>query len=148
MNIMRRVHDPLTLDLFEVPVARTPLPGALDVGLPVRHLLSDLLKASTRNRFEVAARMSELLGHEITKHQLDSWTAESREGWRFPLEYLPAFEVAVETHQITTWLADLRGCKVLVGKEALDAEIGKLERLKEEAARKIKQLKQAMGDME
>lgn len=145
---MRRVHDPLTLDLFEVPVARTPLPGALDVGLGVRHLLSDLLKASARNRFEIAARMSELLGHEITKHQLDSWTAESREGWRFPLEYLPAFEVAVETHQITTWLADLRGCKVLVGKEALDAEIGKLERLKEDAARKIKQLKHAMGEME
>lgn len=145
---MRRVPDPLTLDLFEVPVARTPLPGALDVGPAVRHLLSDLLKASHRNRFEIAARMSELLGHEITKHQLDSWTAESREAWRFPLEYLPAFEVAVETHQVTAWMADLRGCKVLVGKEALDAEIGKLERLKEEAARKIKQLKQAMGDME
>lgn len=145
---MRRVHDPLTLDLFEVPVARTPLPGALDVGLPVRHLISDLLKASSLNRYEIAARMSELLGHEITKHQLDSWTAESREGWRFPLEYLPAFEVAVETHQITTWLADLRGCKVLVGKEALDAEIGKLERLKEDAARRIKQLKHAMGEME
>lgn len=145
---MRRAHDTQTLDLFEVPVARTPLPGALDVGLQVRHLISDLLKACTMNRFEIAARMSELLGHEITKHQLDSWTAESRDGWRFPLEYLPAFEVAVETHQVTTWLADLRGCKVLVGKEALDAEIGKLERLKEDAARKIKQLKQAMGEME
>lgn len=145
---MRRVHDPLTLDLFEVPVPRAPLPGALDVGLQIRHLVSDLLKACPLNRFEVAARMSELLGHEITKHQLDSWTAESREGWRFPLEYLSAFEVAVETHRVTTWLADLRGCKVLVGKEALDAEIGKLERLKEDAARKIKQLKQAMGEME
>lgn len=144
---MRRVHDPLTLDLFEVPVARTPLPGALDVGLAVRHLISDLIKASPLDRYDIAARMSKLLGHEITKHQLDAWTAESREGWRFPLEYLPAFEVAVETHQVTTWLADLRGCKVLVGKEALDAEIGKLERLKEEAARKIKQLKQAMGEM-
>lgn len=144
---MKTRHDPLTLDLFEVPVARSPLPGALDVGLAVRHLISDLLKASPSNRFEIAARMSELLGHEITKHQLDSWTAESREGWRFPLEYLPAFEVAVETHQITTWLADLRGCKVLVGKEALDAEVGKLERLRDEAGRKIKQLKNAMGEM-
>lgn len=145
---MKRAHDTLTLDLFEVPVARTPLPGALDVGLQVRHLISDLLKACPRNRFEVAAHMSELTGHEITKHQLDSWTAESREGWRFPLEYLPAFEVAVGTHQITTWMADLRGCKVLVGKEALDAEIGKLERLKEDAAKRIKQLKNAMGEME
>ena len=125
-----------------------PLPGALDVGLAVRHLISDLLKASPRNRFEIAARMSELLGHEISKHQLDSWTAESREGWRFPLEYLPAFEVAVETHQITGWLAGLRGCRVLAGKEALDAEIGKLERQKEDAARKIRQLKQVIGEME
>lgn len=145
---MRRIHDPLTLDLFEVPVPRVPMPGALDVGLAVRHLISDLLKVSPRNRFEIAARMSELLGHEITKHQLDSWTAESRDGWRFPLEYLPAFEVAVETHQLTTWLADLRGCKVLVGKEALDAEIGKMERLKESASKRIKELKHAMGEMD
>lgn len=145
---MKTRHDSLTLDLFEVPVARNPLPGALDVGLQLRHLISDLLKASPATRAEVAARMSDLLGHEVSKHQLDAWTAESREGWRFPLEYLPAFEVAVETHQVTTWLADLRGCKVLVGKEALDAEIGKLERLKEDAAKKIRQLKHALGEME
>jgi len=145
---MRRPHDPLTLDLFEVPVPRNPIPGALAVGPSLRHLLADLLKDSPRSRFEVAAHMSELTGQEVSKHQLDSWTADSRDGWRFPLEYLPAFEVAVQTHGITAWLADLRGCKVLVGKEALDAEIGKLERLKEEAARKIKQLKHAMGEME
>lgn len=145
---MRRAHDSLTLDLFEVPVARSPLPGALAIGPGLRHLLANLLKASPRQRFEIAAHMTELVGHEITKHQLDSWTADSRDGWRFPLEYLPAFEVAVQTHDITAWLADLRGCKVLVGKEALDAEIGKLERLKEDAAKKIRQLKNAMGEME
>lgn len=142
----RRAADTLTLDLFEVPMARSPMPGALAVGHALRSLLSDLLKNSPHSRFEIAARMSELTGQEITKHQLDSWTAESREGWRFPLEYLPAFEVAVQTHDITAWLADLRGCKVLVGKEALDAEIGKMERLREDAAKRIKQLKAAMGD--
>lgn len=145
---MKARHDSLTLDLFAVPVARSPLPGALAIGPALRHLLCDLMKASPLQRFEIAAHMSELTGQEITKHQLDSWTADSREGWRFPLEYLPAFEVAVQTHDITAWLADLRGCKVLVGKEALDAEIGKLERLKEDAAKKIKQLKHAMGEME
>lgn len=143
---MRRAHDTLTLDMFEVPMPRSPMPGALSIGNALRSLLSDLLKNSPRNRYEIAARMSELTGHEITKHQLDSWTAESREGWRFPLEYLPAFEVAVQTHDITAWLADLRGCKVLVGKEALDAEIGKMERLREDAAKRIKQLKAAMGE--
>ena len=97
-----------------------PIPGALNFNLQLRRLLSDLLKSSPISRELIAGRMSELTGEAITKHQLDSWTAESREGWRFPLEYLPAFEVACETHQVTTWLADLRGCKVLVGKEALD----------------------------
>lgn len=145
---MRRHPDSFTLDLFEVPVPRTPIPGALSLGSALRGLLSDLLKASSLSRFEVAARMSELTGQEITKHQLDSWTAESREGWRFPVEYLPALEVTLETHAVTLWLADLRGCKLLVGKEALDAEIGKLERLKEEASKKIRQLKHAMGEME
>ena len=145
---MKSRHDPLTLDLFEVPVPRVPVPGALDVGLAVRHLISDLLKTSPKSRFVIAARMSELLGHEVTKHQLDSWTAESREGWRFPLEFLPAFEVAIETHQITTWLADLRGCKVLVGKDALDAEIGKLERIRDSAGKRIKELKHVLGEME
>ena len=145
---MKRRADSLTLDLFAVPVPRAPLPGALDIGLAVRSLLSDLLKASPLNRFQIAARMSELLGQEITKHQLDSWTAESREGWRFPLEYLPAFEVAVETTAVTAWIADIRGGRVQMGKEAIYTEIGKLERLKEEAAKKIKQLKHAMGEME
>jgi hypothetical protein len=145
---MKTRHDSLTLDLFEVPVPRVPVPGALDVGLTLRHLISDLLKNSPKSRFEIAARMSELLGHEVTKHQLDSWTAESREGWRFPLEFLPAFEVAIETHQVTTWLADLRGCKVLVGKDALDAEIGKLERIRDSAGKRIKELKHAMGELE
>jgi hypothetical protein len=127
---------------------RNPMPGALAVGSTLRGLISDLLKASTLSRFEVASRMSDLTGQEITKHQLDAWTAESREAWRFPLEYLPALEVALETHVLTAWLAGLRGCKVLVGKEALDAEIGKLDRLREDAAKRIRQLKAAMGDME
>jgi len=145
---MRTVRDLQTLDLFEVPVAKSPVPGGLSIGAALRGLMSDLLKQSPLSRFDVAARMSELTGQEISKHQLDSWTAESREGWRFPLEYLPAFEVAVETHQITAWIADLRGCTVLRGKEALDAEIGKLERLRDESAKRIRQLKQAMGEME
>ena len=90
--------------------------------------------------------MAELTGDNISVHSLNAWTAESREGHRFPLEYLAAFEVAAETTALTAWLADIRGGKVLMGKEALDAEIGKLERLRENAGKKIKQLKQAMGE--
>lgn len=71
---------------FEVPAAPTPIPGALNMSTEMRGLVSNILKDCPKSRFEVAARMSELTGVEITKYQLDSWTAESRDGWRFPLE--------------------------------------------------------------
>lgn len=145
---MNSRHDSYTLDLFEVPAPRTPVPGALDVGLALRGLLSQLLKDSPLSRFDVAARMSELTGHEVTKHQLDSWTAESREGWRFPLEYLPALEVALGTHDVTAWLADLRGARLSVGREALEAQLGRLGRMKDDLARQERALKKMLGEGE
>ncbi len=141
-------RDTFTMDLFEVPVPTPSVPGAMNFNMQLRHLLSDVLKACPKSRADVAAQMSVLTGDHITVHMLNAWTAESREGWRFALEYLPAFEVATETTAITAWIASLRGGKVLIGKEALDAEIGKLERARDDATRKIKQLKQAMGDKE
>lgn len=145
---MKTSFDGLTRDLFEVPVEVVPVPGALDCGRAIRHLLGELLKQTTHTRQEVAQQMSDLTGSPISKHQLDAWTADSREGWRFPLEYVPAFEVAAETRELTSWLADLRGCKVLVGKDALDAEIGRMERMREDAGRRIRQLKQVIGGMQ
>ena len=136
-------RDPLTGDMFEIPSPVSPMPGSLYFNRVIRRLLSDELKKTPLSREEVASRMSELTGENITKHMLDAWTAESREGWRFPLEYLPAFEVAVETTGLVAWIASVRGGKILIGKEAIDAEIGKLERWKEEASREIKRLKHA-----
>lgn len=142
-------RDPLTIDLFDmviVPVARTPKPGALDINMQFRHVLSDEIKKSPLSRHQIAARMSELLGHEVTKHQLDSWTAESREGWRFPLEYLPALEVALETHEVLTWLAGIRGAKLAVGREALETQLGKLEHMKSELRKQEAAIKKLLGE--
>jgi hypothetical protein len=144
-------RDPLTIDLFDmviVPVARTPKPGALDINMQFRHVLSDEIKKSPLSRHQIAARMSELLGHEVTKHQLDSWTAESRDGWRFPLEYLPALEVALETHEVLTWLAGIRGAKLAVGREALETQLGKLEHMKGELRKQEAAIKKLLGEQE
>lgn len=145
---MRRAADTHTSDLFAIPSAAAPLPGALDYSLQVRELLSAAIKASPLNSTQVAARMSELMGCEFTGNSLHAMTAPSREGWRFPLEYLPAFEVVVETHALTNWLAGVRGGSLRFGREALDTELGRLERLREETSRKIKQLKSVMGEGE
>lgn len=141
-------RDTLTLDLFvEVPVERGNKPGSLDIDVEFRHLLSDLIKASPLSRHQIAAQMSELVGHGISKDQLDSWTAESRGGWRFPVVYLPALEAALQTHELLAWLADLRGARLYVGREAqLEAQLGKLERMKNELRRQETAIKKLLGE--
>ena len=138
--------DPYTADLFEVPSPVHPVPGALSLGTPLRGLLSDVLKRAPMSRFDVAARMSELTGDHISKHQLDSWTAESRNAWRFPLEYLPAFEAAVQTHEITAWIADLRGARLSIGREALEAQLGKVSQMRDELAKQERAIKKLLGE--
>ena len=145
---MRRAADLITGDLFAVPEPAAALPGAMDYGLQIRRLLTDAIKASHLSSFQISARMSELTGVPISEHQLHTWTAPSREGWRFPLEYLPAFEAASETHMITAFLAGTLGGRLLIGREALNAELGRLERVRDDAGRKIKQLKNVMGENE
>lgn len=134
----------LTLDdLFEIPCPVNPQPASLDHAIELRHLLSDALKKTMKTRFEVAARMSELTGHEISKAMLDAWSAESRESWRFPLEYATAFEIACETYGLTEFMARKRGCRVYAGDEVRQAEIGRIESQMDELASKLKTLKKA-----
>ncbi len=139
---MARRADTRTLDLFELPTPTPTTAGSLACGSRVRALLSEAVKQSPLSRFEVAARMSELLGVEISKHQLDAWTAESRDAWRFPFEYAAAFEAATETYALTEYLASVRGCTVLVGEDALLAEMGRLERQEQ----RLKERRAALRD--
>jgi hypothetical protein len=145
---MRRALDMLTADMFEIPTEASKLPGALNINTQLRALISEEIKRSPLSRYQIAARMSELTGEDISKHQLDSWTAESREGWRFPLEYLPALEVALETHAASRFIAEIRGCRLLVGRDVLVAELGKIGKQKGELARREKTLKKILGDEE
>jgi len=130
--------------LFEIPPPSDPTEGSMDLGLELRHLISETLKKCPHNRFVVAAEMSRLTGRDITKGMLDSWSAESREAWRFPLELAPAFDVATGTYALTEFMARKRGCKVYAGEDLYAAELGKLESLKTEINSKIKMLKQRM----
>lgn len=128
-------------DLFQVPRAPEPTAGSLAWDAQLRAALSQALKETTHSRDIVAARMSELLGEPVTKARLDSWTAESKDGHRFPLAYLPAFETATETYALTRLLVSKRGCTLCVGEEAIDAEVGRLEHQAQVIKGRLKALK-------
>lgn len=101
--------------------------GSFNIAPAFREAISEALKRCPRSRWEVAGRMSELTGQEITKSMLDSWTSEAKENHRFPAIFLPAFCEAAGCSDPLKLLGRLVGVFVLPGPEALRAEIRKLE---------------------
>lgn len=142
---MARARDTATLDMFEIPIAPVLTGGSLEYAIELCCALSDAITKSGLSRYQIAARMSELTGQEITKAQLDAWTAESKTPWRFPFEYSAAFEVACSTTCLQDLLGRKRGSRILVGEEALYAELGLVKKQREELAMRERALMKRMG---
>lgn len=122
-------RDERTLDFFAVPEVPVPTGGSLDCAAELCIVLADMItdairRKVIRSRHDLAARLSELTGKEITKAQIDAWTAESKEAWRFPFEYAPAFEAACDSTALQEFFGRKRGTRILVGKETLLAKLG------------------------
>ncbi|MEW6691678.1 MAG: hypothetical protein AB1340_02465 [Pseudomonadota bacterium] len=145
---MVRARDTRTLDLFDVPTPAPELPGTMDYRVQVAHMTSEMLRGTPLDRYEIAARASRLTGKDVSKNMLDAYASDAREDHNLPFYLAPALEAVCESHVLTAWLADIRGGRLLIGREALNAELGRLERQRDEAAKRIKQLKSLMGDID
>jgi len=110
-----------------------PPHGSLDIDAELRAAVSEDIKACPLSRYLLAAKMSELVGCEITESMLYSWTADSKEKHRFPCQFLPAFVLATGQRRAFETLSRRSGLFALPGPEALRAEI---QRLEEEIKRK------------
>ncbi|HWP96442.1 MAG TPA: hypothetical protein VN426_06295 [Syntrophomonadaceae bacterium] len=130
--------QPTLFDLIkEVSQVKTEsAPASFNISYRLRSEISEGLKQCPLSRFEVAARMSNLLGIEVTKSQLDSWTAESKDHHRFPAEYLPAYCAVTGYKEPLRMIARLVQCYVLESEEALLAELGRIDQSKRELTRK------------
>lgn len=143
---MRRPIDTRTGDLFAVPAPAPELPGTHDFRVQVAHLVSEITQRAEGDRYAVAARMSRLTGKDVSKNMLDAYASEGREDHNLPLYLVPALEVACGSYLLTNWLADVRGGQLLIGREALMAELGRLERARDVAGQNIKRLKAQLGE--
>ena len=121
--------------------------GSFNIDAQIRAMLSDALKKCPLSREVVAGKMSELMGMEITKSQLDSWTAESKENHRFPFAYAPAFCEATGNVDIFRVSVEMVGCYLLKGEDALLTELGRIEKQKEEIAKKEKLIRQTLQEL-
>jgi hypothetical protein len=131
----------------ELSQTTTPVHGSLDIDTELRNALSQDIKHAIvpctgreLSRYDIAARMSELVGQEITKSQLDNWTAEAHDKHRFPAQYLPAFVIATGgQRRVFECLSRHSGLFALPGPEALRAEIRRIDEvIKKHRAEKTK----------
>ena len=93
---MARAKDLLTPDLFEIPERSPATPGSVNYAREIAAVMSQALKACPYDRIEVAARMTRLLGREVSLHILNAYTAESRQQHVPSLEKAIAFDLATE----------------------------------------------------
>lgn len=148
---MRRARDTRTPDLFEVPRPAAPVPAGMDYRSLVAALVGELLHEAAqagKDRYQVASEMARLTGKDVSKYMLDAYSSEARDEFNLPFYLVPALEVSCATHRMTAWLNEIRGARMLIGREALTAELGKLEHIREEAGRKIREIKKLMGEAE
>lgn len=140
---MSRRSDGLTGELFaSIPKPVPRVPETMDFRRPVAQLVAKLLKETPLDRYEVAAHMSRLAGHETSAAILDSYTAVSREECNIPLWKAPLIEIATERRDLAEWHANVLGGRVLWGEEVIDADIGGLDRQIAELQEKRRSLKQ------
>lgn len=140
-----RFKDTHSYDMFELlPPPAVSCAGSLACRAEIASTMSDALKPF--DRYDIAASMSKLLGRDISKFMLDAYTAESREDHIPPLDTAIAFDIATGTNSLINLAASKVGARVLVGKDALNAELGRLQRVSDEALKKAKSLKKALGE--
>ncbi len=108
--------------------------GSLNIHARFCHILTNSIKESGLSRYKICGIMSHLLGVEVSKSMLDSYTSESKESHRLPCEYLPAFCIAAGSRAPLQIISEMGGMFCLPGPEALRAEIHKLS----EEERKIR----------
>ncbi|MDH4317116.1 MAG: hypothetical protein OEV64_01880 [Desulfobulbaceae bacterium] len=148
MSNRKKKIDKRQLNLFEVlkncPAvnASKPTEGSLNIQAQLRSSLVHAIKNCSLSRHQIAGEMSHLLGHEVSKTTLDSWTAESKERNRIPAEYLPAFCKITGDRDPLRILAEAGDMYAMPGPEALRAEIQKYDEEERKArAEKRKRLK-------
>lgn len=134
-------NDPFSGDLFATPRPAPAIPGSQDYRPVVSHLLSEMFARSGKDRYQIAADASRLSGHEISKLMLDGYTSEARDTFNCPAWLMPVLEVACASHAYTTWLAETRGGRVLLGEEVLTHEYARLEAQRDEIEAQLKALK-------
>jgi hypothetical protein len=125
-----------------------PTQGSLNITEKLRTAMVRAIRTSGKDRFQIAGEMSHLVGRQVTKMMLDSWTAESKPGNRPPADIMPAFCRATTSTEPIEVLNEPAGIFGLPGPDALRAEIQKYAEQEKKARAEKRKREAFLGEME
>jgi len=107
--------------------------------------LKTTLKQSSLSREQIADEMSRLLGEEVSKNHIANWAAESKNGWRMPLEWAAAFSVITGDYSVIKAVFEGSGINILNDSEMAFYEIGKAIEEKRESDARLKETRNRLN---
>lgn len=140
---MRHGKDDRTLDIFDVPQPKLGTPGSCNYSADVSLMVGQVLKGHERH--QVAAQMTDLSGDDVSTHMLNAWSSAARLDHNIPFYRVVLLESVCDSLLLTNWLVDQRGGRVAYGRDALDAELGRLKREAATANQKARNLERLLG---
>ncbi|MBU0971004.1 MAG: hypothetical protein KKC20_10180 [Proteobacteria bacterium] len=105
----------------------------------VQEAVQIALKNCSLSREEIADEMSRLLGEKVSANHIANWAAESKNGWRMPLEYAAAFSVITNDNRVIKAAFSGSGIHVLDDSEMAFFEIGRAVEEKRESDARLKE---------
>lgn len=126
---------------FSEPVPARGVGALAGFEREVNTLVGTILASDSRSRYEIAARMSELLDEDISKSMLDAWSSPAREDHRVPFSRLAALVIATDRQDLLRPVMGKLGVSLLIGAEVETARIGQLEQIIESARREVREIK-------
>ena len=107
--------------------------------------LKSALSSCGLGRDTVAEELSRLTGEKISVNHLNNWTAESKNGWRLPLEYVAALTIITRDKGILRAALSNSGFMVL-DKEQVDCyELGKITAENRVKTKRVKNIYGRLG---
>lgn len=115
-----------------------------DVGLLIRAALVHCITSSPLKRYDITARISELIDREVTKDMLDKYTAESAKYHRVPADLIPAICYVTQCNEPIEVLARACAGRFSPPAETLAAELEKLKVRRQALDQEIHDVEQQM----
>ncbi len=97
-----------------------------DVDMQIRRAMKKAIKQCPKSRIIIAAEMSELVGVQISEYMLNNWVAGSKNDYKIPASYIPAFCQVTGDISCLKIISNPLGVKVVENRDILWLKYAKI----------------------